>query len=109
MGVVPLLAQERPHVARNSSNSSPILLHSSLPQSLRCALVSDPIMISMMELCPLEFKNVGVVPLLAQERPQDVRNSSNSSPLLLHSSLPQSLRCALVSDPIISVSLCLCA
>ena len=60
---------------------------------------------SMMELCPLEFKNVGVVPLLAQDRPQVVRNSSNSSPLLLHSLLPQSLCCALVSDPMISSSL----
>ena len=57
---------------------------------------------SMMELCPLEFKNVGVVPLLAQDKPQVVRNSSNSSPLLLHSLLPQSLCCALVSDPMIS-------
>ena len=39
---------------------------------------------SMMELCPLEFKNVGVVPLLAQDRPQVVGNSSNSSPLVVY-------------------------
>ena len=63
---------------------------------------------SMMELFLLEFQDVGVIYLLAHVSPQGVRNSCDSSPLILHSILPQSLYCELVSDPIISDSLSTC-
>ena len=59
----------------------------------------------MIDSCPLELMNVDVLPLLAQVRPRFVNHSRRSFPRLLHSLFPQSLCCALVSEPIMSGSL----